>query len=409
MTAIAPLNIAFSLVMFLLIPGTDLRDIYDQAEADQSVAEYTLGFVGEKPMRVSVTARMPVSRGRIFMNPFGADHLSDGWTSFVRNLRVLDSKNRPLRFTTEQNASWRISGGYSEGVVLQYDVDLSFAYERWPAGNEQAGFYEDGALFLVARPLFITSEADVKRIVRFEVPAGWKISTPWEPSAADPGAFVAENQAVLLNNTMVVGRHAEHTFQEGLFTFILALPGRIGNSSDLIIETLKKPVRAYCRIFDQTPKSRFMVTLFYADQEDGEGYTRSAAFTTRDSIKQSNLILWGNTLAHELFHFWNGQQMRGEPRASREWFSEGFTEYYANRTLIREGLISEDLFIKKMEKHIGMYLYFKSAPAFTGISILQSGERKSYYRPRGLSGRMDCGSLSRHFDTRADKGKKELG
>jgi predicted metalloprotease with PDZ domain len=116
------------------------------------------------------------------------------------------------------------------------------------------------------------------------------------------------------------------------------------------------------------------MTFFFAQAEDGEAFTRSAAFTSADSVIPEGRIVWGNFLAHELFHFWNGQRIRGAgPRTTWRWMAEGFTEYYANVTLAREGLISSELFLKKAERHMGSYLYFMTAPAFPRMSLAEAG------------------------------------
>ena len=49
-------------------------------------------------------------------------------------------------------------------------------------------------------------------------------------------------------------------------------------------------------------------------------------------------IAW--LLAHELFHEWNGQTITlAQPEQLAYWFSEGFTDFYARRLLLRGGLI----------------------------------------------------------------------
>jgi predicted metalloprotease with PDZ domain len=60
--------------------------------------------------------------------------------------------------------------------------------------------------------------------------------------------------------------------------------------------------------------------------------------------------------------------------------AEGFTEYYANVTLAREGLIPADLFLKKAERHLGNYLYFMTAPAFTRMSLVEAGRNTGVNR-----------------------------
>ncbi|HEY5839450.1 MAG TPA: hypothetical protein VIT19_10485, partial [Pyrinomonadaceae bacterium] len=77
---------------------------------------------------------------------------------------------------------------------------------------------------------------------------------------------------------------------------------------------------------------------------------------------------------------WNGHAIRGVDYATSQWFSEGFTEYFANLALVQERLISKDLFIRKIENHLGLYLYFKEAPAFDGVTLKEAGSRKGRYR-----------------------------
>ena len=39
---------------------------------------------------------------------------------------------------------------------------------------------------------------------------------------------------------------------------------------------------------------------------------------------------WGNLIAHEVFHLWNGWKLVGADYPTSQWFQEGFTEYAAN-------------------------------------------------------------------------------
>lgn len=351
-----------------------------------SDAVYRVTIKESTPKVAFVEVQMPVADGHIFMNPFGADDQPNGWGTFVEGLEIRDTKGTMLTAVTEPNASWRIADKYSGVVKLSYKVNLSFVYENWSAGNEQAGRYQDKSLFLVARPLFIVSTVDGKKQITFDLPAGWKVASPWLQVANSRSTFEAANQTDLLSNTMVLGEFTEHRFKKGPVDFTLALPGKMGEASNMIVPTLDKVLTAYTKLFDKTPKTKYLMTFFYDVQDDGEAYSRSAAFTSRDKVERNGLIIWGNFLAHEFFHFWNGQQMRGEPRETREWFNEGFSEYFANLTLVREGLISEELFIKKMEKHIALYMYFKAGAPFQGTSIKQSGTRKSFNRPGVYNG-----------------------
>lgn len=347
-------------------------------------ATYIVKIAENKPKFAFVESQIPVTKGRIFMSPIGADHLPNGWATFVENLQIKDESGKKLEFEKKDGANWQIANNYEGTAKLSYQVNLSFIYENWISGNEQAGAYFEDSIYLVTRPIFITSEFEGNHQITFDLPSNWKVSSPWKTTATK--SFIAENQTDLLSNTFVVGNQKEIRLKEGNFSFILALPGKVQESSALVEATLKPILTAYQRLFNKTPPNIFLMTFFYANADDGEAYSRSAAFTSQDEITRNSLILWGNFLAHELFHFWNGQQIRGAERDNRQWFSEGFTEYFANLTLIREKLISEDLFIKKIEKHLALYLYFKSAPAFQGVSLVQAGARKGFNRPGVYNG-----------------------
>ena len=114
--------------------------------------------------------------------------------------------------------------------------------------------------------------------------------------------------------------------------------------------------------------------------KDGEAFHKSATFTTADSVTPNSRVIWGNFLAHEIFHHWNGQAIRGVERNPRQYLNEGFTEYYANRTIARTGLITPALYMQRMEIHVGHYAYFRWAPAFDGISLQDAGNDKTRYR-----------------------------
>ena len=372
------LNYAANLSALIILNLVALLPV--SAQSPGLSGQYRIKISSDNPLLATIEAQIPVTNGRLFMASWGAPHLPAGWATFVRNLKITDQSNHPLTFEPRSNGVWEISKGFTGNVKLTYQVDLSFTKTKWNYGNEQAGTFQDGALFVVSKALFIVTDTDGRRELFFDLPAGWQLSVPWQRSGSDASAYVAENNNDLINNSLVMGKYVDYTFQEGDFTLVLALLGSMGRSRDLVGPTLKKVVQTYGGVFNRTPRSKYLMSVFYADEADAEAFSNSAAFTERDTLTKNNLIRWGNTLAHELFHSWNGHAIRGEDYAGSQWFAEGFTEYFANLTLVQQRLISEDLFIRKMENNLGLYLYFKSAPAFAGITLKQAGSKKGFYR-----------------------------
>jgi predicted metalloprotease with PDZ domain len=351
-------------------------------EPQQKVTDsYRIRFDESNPLLANVEAEIAVKDGHLSMAEWGADHFPNGWASFVKNLRVTDSAGKVINYESKPNGAWQLTSISNGSVRLSYQVDLSFTKNKWIYGNEQAGVYQDGALFIVTKALFIVSDDSSDYQVNFNLPTDWKISAPWQTNSAGDGrSFVAADKNDLINNSVVLGKHIEYVFKEGNFTFSLALLGRTKDAKDLVAPTLQKTLHSYIQIFDKTPPTKYLMTVFYADEADAEAYAKSAAFTEHDTLTKDNLIRWGNTVAHEFFHSWNGHAIKGEDYESSQWFSEGFTEYYANLALVRQRLIDDELFIKKMENNLGLYLYFYSSPAFDGATLKEAGANKGRYR-----------------------------
>ncbi len=343
-------------------------------------ARYHLSLVGPLPSEVEVDAWVPIADGHFFMDSIQAQQLPRGWATFVRHLSVADSVDRPLPFDTTTGASWRLNAPYRGLLHLRYAVDLGYSHGNWPTGPKQSGLLFDSTFYSVTKPFFIATNALGRGHVRFSLPRGWRISTPWDPEPNVANGFVAEDGTDLLRNTLVLGHHAEYLIRDGPLTVMLALPGRIGASAPLIEAAVRKVIHEYVALFPATPRSRLLVNFFYAPVEDAEAFRKSATLTTGDSVTPNSRVVWGNFIAHELFHHWNGQLIQGVDRDSRQFFSEGFTEYYANRTITRTGLISPELLMRRMGTHAALYSWFRWSSAFSGVSLEAAGANKTRYR-----------------------------
>jgi hypothetical protein len=166
-------------------------------------------------------------------------------------------------------------------------------------------------------------------------------------------------------SAIVLGQFPSFQIKEGRFNLTLALPGSSQASRVLIEPALRSILHEYLRILPDTPEFHVLLPYFRGPEENSEAYKDSGALTSVDPITPRNQMLWTNFLAHELFHHWNGNMIMGKDEGdsfgTSEWFTEGATEYVANRTLVRTGIIAPSLFLRKMEINIAMYLYWKWA------------------------------------------------
>jgi predicted metalloprotease with PDZ domain len=93
-----------------------------------------------------------------------------------------------------------------------------------------------------------------------------------------------------------------------------------------------------------------------------------------------NAMLWGNNLAHELYHIWIGGTIRGIEADVYELFDEGFTDYYADLALAQSGLLDSAMFLRKMEKVLARYVYFTVAPVYQRQTMMEASRRRGANR-----------------------------
>ena len=348
--------------------------------AAHAADEYRVAFAPDaSTARVKATLSAP--SGRLFMAAWGADMHPRGWAHYVRELRVTDARDRILSTVADpQAAAWQVSSPRPGVVHVEYEVDLAFTRADWPYGNEQAGRWQDGALFLVSKALFITSDEAGPRRVRIDAPASWSVSMPWPPVEGDPRHVTVADRDALLNNSLVVGRYAEHVVQAGRIRFVLALLGTAAESRAEVVGALRPIVEDFGSVFPATAPTQYLMTIFPARERDAEAFRDSAAFSESEALTADTRPRWANTMAHELFHAWNGHAIAPAEYESAQWFTEGFTEYFATRALVRQGLVTEDAFQEQAGRILGLYLYFKSSPAFSSVTLKQAGAKKGHDR-----------------------------
>jgi predicted metalloprotease with PDZ domain len=90
--------------------------------------------------------------------------------------------------------------------------------------------------------------------------------------------------------------------------------------------------RAETRFWERPAFPRTFVLLLPIDDAGTVAGTAFSAGLFAVSDSAADLKSLGRLLAHELFHLWNGQRMTAAAHEVQyKWFTEGFTDYYADR------------------------------------------------------------------------------
>jgi predicted metalloprotease with PDZ domain len=331
-------------------------------------ASYKVHLNFDRPLRATVEAQLEAPDGAIFTARHSGGY---AWWDFIKNLHEVRDDGVSIPLQPVGDGHWTLPAGGAGFVRLKYDVDLSFT-ENIRVGDLRGGLFFGDSLYVVNRALFLMSNSDGPKDIEFDTPAAFAIATPWQKIGDHH--FRASNNQELTANWTILGRFPAVEFEEGQFQVTFAFPG-VSAAEQSLLQPLFKPVlHEYLRIFPQTPPTHLFFAFFHGEEETGEGYSNSTTLTMVDPITPVDRILWTNLLAHEIFHHWNGTLLSPRDDDKSAWFYEGATEYMANRTIIRTGLISQELFLKKLEIHVGMYDYWIWAPPFQK-STLESAVR----------------------------------
>jgi predicted metalloprotease with PDZ domain len=335
-------------------------------------ARYRLSYDGGPLLHVS--AELSTSDGRLLIAQGGGiDQLPDQWATFVRNLRVQGV--RAGKIAAAGKEGWKVP--VRGALKLAYDVDLGYAEGQWPAGNEQAGRRFQTSLFTVTKPLFIYTADTQAAVVDFRLPEGWEVAAPW-PSRTDR-QFTTARIDQLTENSLVLGKFAHERLTVGALDLTIATPSEPDVPAALARVVAELGSLAG-ELFPDTPAEQYLLTYFREPSEDGESYASSAAFTSPESFGPSNLIISGDSLVHELLHYWIGGKIHAADSEQLAWFEEGFTEYYAGRILDLSGALSASDIRSQIENRLTGYEYFFASPLFDDVTLAGAGKRKGAYR-----------------------------
>jgi predicted metalloprotease with PDZ domain len=312
-----------------------------------------------------------------------------GWANVVSGFRARNVRGRALKATAIERG-WRIDHAGPCTVEVRYRVDFAFGRRQWEAGNEQVAYAGDDVVYTTGLPLFLLGDDGPARVT-MRVPTGWRVASPL-PRDGEALSFSASNHSSLLENTWVIGDAFVRDFAAGSFTVTIALLGDMRAGADVLADAFGRIVPRYTALAAPPDGSRYMFVVF-PGPEDGESFRDSFAVTTVHPPTVRNRIVWGNHLSHELLHYWMGHLLAPSTEAedSLQWFIEGVTEYIANKTLFRQGLLSEVDYMNLLGRRLGVYELTRVNPNFMEVSPAAAGAQKWRNRPLVYDGGASIG------------------
>lgn len=317
---------------------------------------YFVSWVGEDPPRLRVEANLPIDGRELAMDLTRPGLIPEldagGWPALVADLSAVDERGTALALERAGDGGWRLAQARSGRIELRYEVDFApLAALEWPAARE-ACWREEDFFSVIGRSLFITTPALEESSVSFVVPDGWRAVTPWDELPGSPNAFAVPAAPLLTENLLVFARSApEIVSAGGLRVLVVPTQAWAGARSE-VRRVLEGAIPRLAGFMGSAERGNYLVALLPQPESGGEAFRASFALTFAATPARENAGVWGNTIAHEVFHMWNGWGLRGADYASSQWFQEGFTEYAANVALVSAGIVTAEDFLGKLAEHV---------------------------------------------------------
>ena len=304
----------------------------------------------------------------------------------VRDLTVSTGAGETLATRKVEKSRWRVDTKKGKGpFVVRYRVyanDLSVRTSHLDATH---GYGNGSNLFF-----YVDGRKTEPQRVRFDLPAGWKVSIALPERA---GAFEAVDYDELVDSPFECGTHRTIDFTVRGKPHTLAIWGRGNEDVDRLVKDLTKIVEAGAAIFGSLPYERY-VFLVHLAQGAGGGLEHRASqsvglapFRFKPEKSYRDVLF---LFAHELFHVWNVKRIHpaalGPFDYTKEvytrdlWAMEGITSYYEGILPVRAGLIQPKHLFEEWSKEIKEH---RDNPG-TGVQSAESSSFDAWirlYRP----------------------------
>ena len=278
---------------------------------------------------------------------------SGGWPTLISALTATDDSGLPVEVIRDKDRGWRLTRKVLGQIRLNYVVDFTiFANAGWPSSLESAVADEDHVA-VSARGLFLTTDKLQAADIRFDLPSRWQVAAPW-PASPIPPAFRASSKLDLTDNFVVFSIRAFDVVTTAGFRLQVTTMGHWTKLKPLVRRTLQAIVTREVALMGYQQREAYNVILVPMEDTGGEAYRQSFVYAFKDP-SEANRGVWANTMAHEIFHYWNYARLQGADYASTQWFQEGFTEYVANLTVVGGGMITPPDFREKLAGHVANY------------------------------------------------------
>ena len=326
--------------------------------ADPNVVAYDVSpaFEGQNLVALDVTATLhaDASGTTTFLLPDQDKGVSDLW-KFVKDIKIDGAQS----IAEDGPAKRIVKSAASAALTLHYRIVSAFDHD--PTEREldpNKPVLRPSWFWIYGEALFAYPDiAGVSAQFHWNAPRGSPLASNLEHALGRPMAMNNLIQSVLVGGPDM----RLFTCQIGDASLRVAMIGQYSFSDEDFVSLTSRIVEGE-RKFWGGHEGPFLVTLAATagvprgTNISGDGRGDAFAIETTPNVATSDLE---SLLGHEYFHTWNPARLGGMAQGAQEpssyWFSEGFTDFYKRRLLLRMGLYSLADFVAYWNKALTEY------------------------------------------------------
>ncbi|MCA1577985.1 MAG: PDZ domain-containing protein [Acidobacteria bacterium] len=289
----------------------------------------------------------------------------------VQDFEVTDAAGRPLKWEKTNKNTWRVTTNNAREWRAKYRVYANELSVRTSELNSNHAFWNNANLLM-----YLDGHLKSPSTVRVIAPDVWKVATGLPAVPGERNTFRAENFDVLYDSPFEASNFKTLVFNVKGVPHRIVIDGEGNYDPERMRGDVQKIVETQVELMGgEIPYRDYTFILHLRSNAGGGlehanstalGYPRFGFRLTRGDRTTSASPNPGeqrepdyrgflSLVSHEFFHLWNVKRIRPDALGPFDytqenytkllWVAEGITDYYADLTLRRAGLITEEEFL----------------------------------------------------------------
>ncbi len=276
----------------------------------------------------------------------------------VTNFKAVNGRGEALDVLKIDPNSWEVQTNGCPIISVSYKVDVAHGAFMGKAIGENFALVNGPSTFM-----YIRGKKNVPITVFFEKPSEWKIATGLEKGKNEQ-VFTAPNYDAFIDCPVLLGTFKQFEFKVNGVPHQVVFNGPTDFDTTAFVNMVKKIVTYETQgIYQDIPYRKYVfIYTIYPGMRGGGGleHRNSTTIGLSGGLLKRDVTSGANVTAHEFFHLWNVKRIHPvvlgpidyakDVRTKSLWVCEGITSYYADLTLARTGIWSEEKFLSNQAK-----------------------------------------------------------